>query len=111
MQRFQNKKAGVKETLVGILILSISFLLIYSVLEVFKGPAADKQAESICRGSVAVREKSHISIDPTGLTDTSIATPLLCRTSDKYIPENKDAKKEQVEKEIADLMVSCWKMF
>ncbi|MBI2557964.1 hypothetical protein HYW20_01470 [Candidatus Woesearchaeota archaeon] len=60
-----------------------------------------------------MREKSYTEIrDPTGnLKLGSAASPLLCKTTDKYISDNKDASKEDIEGEIANLMAKCWNQF
>ena len=114
MRLCRNKKSLVNDYIVGILLIIAAFLLILSILEIFKGKAEAKTAEAICKGSVALREKTHTEIyDPvTGsLKFGSVATPLFCRTTDKYVPEDKNAPKEQVQKEFADSMASCWSQF
>lgn len=114
MLLYQNKKGGLESFLGEVIIAILAFLLVVGVINVFKTEAEAKTTESICRGSVVLREKSYTEIrDPyTGYIKAgSVATPLLCRTNDKYLPQNKDATKEQVEKEIADLMAKCWETF
>lgn len=114
MRRFRNRKSMISEQIVLIILLTASFILILPVIELFQAKAEAKTTESICRGSVALREKSYTEIrDPyTGYVKAgSVVTPLLCRTNDKYLPQNKDSKKEQVKKEIADLMAKCWETF
>lgn len=114
MQLFQNKKSLVKETIMGIIILAISFYVILVLIKNFSGTAEAKAADAICRTSVVLREKSYKEIyDPaTGeFKITSVASPLLCRTLDFYWPEDKDATKEQIIKDFADKMVSCWKRY
>lgn len=107
----QNKKSQVKGFIVLILILTAGFLIVLGILHTFQGKVEDKTAEAICRGSVALREKSFTEVTVKGIKAGSVASPLLCRTIDKYIPESKDAAQEDVEKEIAGLMTSCWKEF
>jgi hypothetical protein len=101
--------------LVGILLLIVSFLIINGVIGIIKGPLETKTAESICRGSVAAREATYTQIreplTPAELKVGEVASPLLCRTIDKYYPENKDANREQVKKDFADLMANCWYTF
>ena len=107
---YQNKKSMVKSYIAGILLISVGFLLVLWVINQSMGKAEEKTAESICRGSVALREKSYRDIQ-FGVKLKGIATPLLCKTLSKYLPEDKEASKEQVQKEIADLMVKCWNQF
>ncbi len=114
MHIFQNKKTQVKGFLITTILLTAAFVLIISIWQTFQGKVGAKEAEAICKGSVALREKSYTEIyDPaTGkLKIGSVATPLLCRTLDKYIPENKDASKEDIKREISDLMTKCWNQF
>ncbi len=111
MRRFQNKKSIAKEQIVWIILLTASFVLIIPVIELFQAKAEAKTTESICRGSVALRERSYKEFYLGPAKMGAVATPLLCRTNDKYLPQNKDATKEQVEKEIADLMAKCWETF
>jgi len=111
MHLYQNKKSMAMGFLIGVLILTAGFLLISFIIPQFIGRAEGKTAEAICRGSVALREKSYTEIRPVGVNLGSVASPLLCKTIDKFVPENKDATKEDVEREIADLTASCWKEF
>lgn len=110
----QNRKSIVKGFLAWSLLLLASFLLVLVVVREFLGKAEAKTADSICRGSVAAREKTYWEIyDPyTGKVKLgSVASPLLCKTLDKFLPEDKDATKEQIEKDIANLMASCWERY
>lgn len=113
MHFYQNKKSMVKAFIVGILLLSVGFLLIAAILKIFEGKAEAATLDSICKGSVALREKTYRDIyEPLGGTKVGdVATPLLCRTSDLYLPEDRDATKEQVKKEFAELMASCWNRY
>src|SRR3989338_3101407 len=110
----RSRKGMVKNFIVAILILTASFLLILTILNTFKGKAEAKTTEAICRGSVVLREKSYTEIrDPlVGAKLVSAATPLLCRTTDKYIAEGKkDATKEEIMMEISESMARCWWQF
>ena len=107
----KNKKSGLKSFFADVFLTITATLLIMAVIGEFQGPAEAKAAESICRTSVALREKSFTEVRYGIVHPTNVATPLLCRTIDKYLPENKDASKIQVEKEIADLMAKCWYQF
>lgn len=107
----KNKKSELKSFLTRVIIAILGFLAIVVLLEIIKGEAEAGAAESICRTSVALREKTFTEIRKGPVHIKNIASPLLCRTIDKYIPENKGATKQQFEKEIAELMASCWKQF
>ena len=110
---FRNKKAGIKETLVGTLLLTAGFLLIIVIWQTFQGKVSAKGAESICQGSIALREKSYTEIhDPyVGAKLGSVATPFLCRTLNNDIPANKGADKQEAEREISELAAKCWNQF
>ena len=111
MHFFRNRKSMVKETIVGIIILTLGFLLILSIWDTVKNKAEAKTIEAICKGSVVLREKSYTEIKIKGLKVGSAASPLLCKTTDKYIPDDKDASKEDIKKEISELMAKCWNQF
>ena len=111
MRFCRNKKSLVKETIIGLLILIVGFLLILSILKMFSSQAEAKTAEAICKGSVVLREKTYTEIGVGSVEFTSVSSPLLCKTIDKRLPENKDAAKEQVKRDFANLMASCWNQF
>lgn len=115
MHFLQNRKSGALGFLVEVLILTVAFVGLIFVIPQFIGRAEGKTAESICRASVALREKSYTEIrepiTPAEFKVGSVASPLLCKTIDKFIPEEKDATKEDVERDIAELMASCWREF
>lgn len=77
----------------------------------FASEAEAKTAESICKVSVVLREKTYTEIGVGPVDFTSVASPLLCKTIDKDLPENKDATKEHVKRQFANLMTSCWNQF
>ena len=110
----RNKKSGLISVLMETILISIAFIgIAFVIMTIFKGEADAESAKAICRLSVAAREKTHIQIREkrTGVELASGASPLLCRTIPKNIPENKYATKQRIEKELADLMASCWKIF
>jgi hypothetical protein len=107
----RNKKSLVKATIISILILSAGFILILGILKMFASEAEDKTAESICKASVVLREKTYTKIEKYNVEFGSVASPLLCKTIDKNLPENKDATKEHVKRQFANLMTSCWNQF
>ena len=115
MHFFRNKKSMALGFLVSVLILTAAFVGLTLVIPQFIGRAEGKTAESICRASVALREKSYIEIreplTPAELKVGSVASPLLCKTLNKFLPEEDTATKEDVEREVAELMTSCWKEF
>ena len=112
MHLCRNKKSAlVSHEFVRIVLLTFAFLLIIPVIEITKQKAEAKTTESICRGSVALRERSYTELKKGILDFGSVATPLLCRTTDKYMPENEDSTKEMIEREIADSMAKSWETF
>jgi len=108
----RRKKALAFSTIIGILVVIASFIAITFVITHFFGKAEAATAETVCRASVAAREKTTQRLE---IADVKVAeihlTPLLCKTIDKKIPEKKDAKKEDVMREFAESMVRCWWMF
>ncbi|MBI2102130.1 hypothetical protein HYT53_05975 [Candidatus Woesearchaeota archaeon] len=100
--------------IVGIILMTAAFFLIISIWDSLKGNLEAKTTEQICKLSVVAREKSYTEFyDPVSgkLKIGSAASPLACRTTDKYIPEDKDATKEDIQKEMAGLMAKCWNQF
>ena len=111
----RNKRSLVESKIVGILLMSLAFLLVISIWDMFKSEAEAKTTEALCKGSVALRARSYTEIrepyTPLEVKLGSAATPLACRTTDKYVPEDKDAAKEDIQREIAGLMAKCWNQF
>ena len=106
----KNKKATI--TVLQVLLMgAISILIIFAVIQLIKGPAEDTAAEAICKFSVGARAKTYKELTVKGVTVTAAGSPILCRTLNKYIPENKDATKQDIEKEIAGLMAQCWNRY
>ncbi|GEM_PF-3577288 len=111
MPSSQNKRGSISDFLVNIIYVTAGFIIIFAIINIFHGKADAKSTEAICRGSVALRERTYTEISPFGVKVDSVASPLLCKTIDKYLPEDKDASKEQIEEELANNLASCWKMF
>lgn len=115
MQYYLNKKSAVSGFLIMVLIITAGFMVIFFVIPMIVGGADKVYADSMCKGSVALREKSYTeirpSIGPIGVTLAELGTPLLCKTSNLKLPEDKNADKEDVKKEFADLMASCWNRY
>ena len=113
MRLYRNKKSQ-KTFLVYALIAIAGFALILLILNNFSSQAEAKTVESVCKASVVLRENTYTEIkDPvTGkLPLGSVASPLLCRTIDKRLPEDNKATKEQIKKDFAQLSASCWNQF
>ena len=111
MRSYRNKKSLLKETLAGTLMIMAAFVLIFFIAKDFVGTAEAKTAESICKGSVVLREKTYTEIEKGPIKFGSVASPLLCKTIEKRLPENADATKEQIKRDFANLMASCWNQF
>lgn len=115
MRFYQNKKSIVKDFLVGILILLGGFIIVTTFLVQVLNAAEKKTAEAACKFSVISREKSYKEIreplTPFEFKVGSVATPLFCKTIDKFIPKNDDASAEDVKRELACSMASCWNQF
>ena len=115
MESFQNKKSEVSNFIVGIIIGTVGFLIIFVIIPIITGGADVAAADAICKGSVALKAKTYVDISP-GIGDADIdivkfGSPLYCKTSELKLPEDKNADIEIVKKEFADLMASCWNRY
>ncbi len=97
-----NNKA-LSNTVVAIIAVMVSGLVIIGVLFPIISEAKEKQAEGLCKTSVAVRAGTAIKI---GLIEAQTA-PLLCKTLTPLIKEDR----ETVPRVIADKMARCWEIF
>jgi len=98
-----NKKGLSMGFLVALIIVILSFMLIAGVVFRFMSDAEEKQAEALCKDSVALRSVASFKVLGT---EQKIA-PLLCQTIDKKI----SGSKEEVQQIIADKMARCWDIF
>jgi len=113
MRYYLNKKSAVSGFLIMVLIITAGFVVIFFVMPMILGGANIAAADSMCKGSVALRAKSYTEIK-TPIVPIKLAefgTPLLCKTSEFTIPEDKNADKEAIQKELADLIASCWNRY
>ncbi|MEK6869575.1 MAG: hypothetical protein AABX74_05055, partial [Nanoarchaeota archaeon] len=116
MRYCQNKKSAVSGFLVMVLIVTAGFVVIFFIMPIILRGADTAAADSLCKGSVAIRAKTYTEIraplpvvpDPK---IASVSTPLLCRTSSFDLPEDKNANKEEIKKQFADLVASCWNRY
>ena len=115
MIRNLNKKSMVSGWLVWILIIIAGFLIIFVSVKLMLGGTDKAHADALCKGSVALREKTYTKIDPgVGPFRINIATlgsPLLCKTITLELPEDKNADEEDVKKMFADLIADCWNRY
>ncbi|MDO8656073.1 MAG: hypothetical protein Q7K45_02440 [Nanoarchaeota archaeon] len=98
-----NKKGIAMEQLVVIVIVIVSFMLIAGTLTRFLSKAEDKEAENLCRDSVAMRASLAVRVGGTEIK----SVPQLCKTLDKDI----SGSPEELKQQIADKMARCWWMF
>ncbi|PIN76704.1 hypothetical protein COV17_01420 [Candidatus Woesearchaeota archaeon CG10_big_fil_rev_8_21_14_0_10_36_11] len=96
-------KKGDLGFLVAIIIVILSFMLIAGTIFGFMSGAEEKEAETLCKDSVALRAAASFS---AGGVEAKIA-PLLCQTIDKKV----SGSKEEVQQIIADKMARCWEIF
>ena len=88
-----------------VLILTIvSFMLISSVI--FKFNSSIDEEEVVCQTSVGIRAASAVNIK-TDFTETSLKSPLTCKTMDL----NFKGDRQEVKESIAKKMARCWWMF
>lgn len=89
--------------LVAVIIIITSFVLIAGTLMRFMSTADDRQAETLCKDSVALRAAT--ALQAAG-SEVKLA-PVLCKTIDKKVKKNKEETKE----EFAQKMAKCWEIF
>lgn len=113
MRYCQNKKSAVSGFLIMVLIITASFAIIFFLIPIILNKTSVAYADSICKGSVAIRAKAQAEIgfaipfspDPKFKTPP---TPLFCKTSKLDLPKNKDDDSKDVKKQFANLVASCW---
>jgi hypothetical protein len=88
-----------------LIIAILAFVLIAMTISKFMVGKDTKEAEILCQQSIAIRAATTLQIgDDAEFT----ALPMLCKTLDKKV---ETGKREEVKKEIADMMARCWWMF
>lgn len=107
--KFKSKKAMSTGFLVGIIITIIAFMLIAGTIIRWQSSAEDKQVESLCTQSIAIRAASTVKIPGKvwGSTEVKLS-PILCKTQDKKLELDDN---EEVKAKFADYMTRCWRMF
>jgi len=113
MQCCQNKKSRVSWYLIGILIVLMGFAIFFVIIPTVLNKTSVAYADSICKGSVALREKARAEIGPSikFVPDPKFETPptpLFCKTSTFDLPEDENADKNDIKKQFANLVASCW---
>lgn len=104
--KMKSKKGDAAAFIVGTMITLIAFFLIAGVLVRFTAKSSDKEAELLCQNSIALRARSAVKIGGTTGFETKLVPPL-CRTIDKKV----SGTREQMLRQIADKMATCWWMF
>lgn len=98
-------KQGVSMQVFVLIILAVASLVVIGpILYKFLSSGGDKGPEVVCQESVAIRAATATSLGP--LKEAKIA-PLLCKTIDKEISGNR----EEIKKELANLLARCWWMY
>ncbi len=95
-------KRGDVQFLVVLIIVLTSFMLIAGTVFRFMSSAEGKQAEALCKDSVALRMAAAIQADDSEIK----GAPVLCKTLDKEI----SGSKAEVQSQIAQSMSRCWEM-
>lgn len=116
-EHMKNKKAATwaMESIGKMVISIVGFVIILAVLYQVTIGAQNESVEQACRSSIAIRANLKIDLKVTSINNIY---PINCITQEKRIPEklnNRNPGSEeaqaQIQKEIADMMVSCWWMF
>ena len=108
---YRNKKSILSKVVVIVIAACLSALVLFLFVGLILNNVDTKAADLICKESVALREMSHLQLRPGGVTIAEVASPLLCKTGSLYLPEDKDATKEKIKKQLAELMASCWNRY
>jgi hypothetical protein len=102
-----NKKAAISFFLVSTIAVLFAFGITTLVVTKAYSKASDKEAETVCQKSVALRAGTLLNVDH-GLVDGRFSpVPVLCRTIDREIEGNR----EEIKFQVADSIARCWKMF
>jgi hypothetical protein len=97
-----NKKAIQAGFLVALIIVLTSFVLIAGTVFRFMVTADDKQAETLCKDSIALRAATALSVGGAEVK----TVPPLCQTIDTKIKGDVLS----IQTQIADKMAKCWEM-
>lgn len=103
----KSKKGGAEGFIVGTIITLIAFFLIGGLLMRFASQTSDKEAELLCQNSIAIRARNAVTIGGDAAELQAKLIPPLCRTIDKKV----SGSREQILRQIADKMATCWWMF
>jgi hypothetical protein len=98
------RKGQMMNKAVNIAAVLFGFFVIVLVINQGIKTCAREADEAVCRSSVFAREKATLEIPGP---DIEKAFPFLCSTKDKEL----EGDKEQVEKQVADLMAKCFWQF
>lgn len=108
MLRKRMPKKAQSKFLVGLIMTLLAFFVILGIIKVFASEADVDSGMTICRGSIALREHSDLSVGKV----TYKTAPLLCRTYHLDMPEKKYEKQDDaIEKNIADRIADCYWQF
>lgn len=101
------KKGIAAEQLVVIILVIASFMLIAGAVTRAMAKADDKQAENLCRNSLALRATTAINSDGSLVESNLKLAPVLCKTIDKKV----SGDREEIKQQLANSMARCWWMF
>jgi len=106
---FPNRKGLARKYLVSMIILIMSFFIIFQAA-IFAFDHLNKNAaEEVCRASVKARMDVVLRTKIEGVSvQTRPMVPIMCKTIDK---KKLKGNEREVKKQIADLTTKCWHMF
>ncbi|MFA6461507.1 MAG: hypothetical protein WCV90_04510 [Candidatus Woesearchaeota archaeon] len=106
-----HKKGMEAGFLVALIIIIVSGLMIGVAVMKFSSNMDDKEAEILCRDTIAFRAQTAINLndnsDDSAISAQIKAVPALCKTVDKMIKGDK----EQIMEQMAQKIARCWWMF
>lgn len=117
MHLYHNKKSEVGGFLVGVLIVIAAFLIIFAILGMLRDKAEAAGSAILCKGNVAMRARTYtelhipLPILPDLKVGTVAAPLILCKTNEFNLPLDKKDTEEDIKRQFADLMATCWNTY
>ncbi|MBT4604500.1 hypothetical protein HOC01_02580 [archaeon] len=102
-----SKKGMTGSVLIGMMITLIAFVLVSGTLMRFMSESNDIAAEVLCHESNALRAQSAVRLESMGVDVEAKLAPSLC----KNIVKKVSGERDEIMREFADSMASCWWMF
>ncbi len=96
------KGSMARENLISLILLLATAALLIGFVSKSMAKSSEKAPEVLCRTSVFLREKAYL------LQKNVKLLSLNCKTIGKDLPKDKNSNKEDIEREMAELVRRCW---